>query len=81
MFRETCKGDSRELQRYPKGGPRVFQGILKAVSKTFYGSFKGVRKCQVCFKQISNNVLQFCWCMDLISVTRAEGGFVYPQTS
>ena len=42
MFRETFKGDSREVQGYPKEGQRVFQGNVKAVSKTFQESFKVV---------------------------------------
>ena len=44
MFRENFKGDSREVQGYPKEGQRVFQGNVKAVSKIFSGHFKGVSR-------------------------------------
>ena len=35
------------------------------------------KKFQGCFDEIL--ALQFCWCMDLIAATRAEGGLVYFQ--
>ena len=55
----------------------------------FQGRFKGVKECvkcvsrkchkkfQGCFKNLSMKfVLQFCFSMNLIAATRAEGGFV-----
>ena len=49
--------------------------MFKWVSKTVEGfSKKNPKKFQGYFDEVL--VLQFCWCMDLITATRAEGGLV-----
>ena len=80
------KGASRVYKRSSKGVSKE----LKAGSKAFYGSFKGVQsKCQLHSKTFSKKVskvfqgcfdevlvVQFTRCMNLIAATRAEGGLV-----
>ena len=49
------------------------------VGGKFQTGFKEGLKVSKKFQKSFRAVLQFCWCMDLIAATRAEGGLVLVQ--